>query len=293
MIPPGVVVVGDVMLDVVVRPDEPVAPTSDTPSSVRIGRGGSGANIAVELSLDGLDVTYLGAAGDDAAGRLFVEDLERAGVKATLQLVDASTGVVVAIIAESGQRSMMTDRGANRLLTPEHLQRHLDGSYDHLHVSGYCLLDDATRVGAVAALRSARERGRSTSIDVCSVGPLRRVTSDVFMNAARGATMLFANEEEATTLSGVGNVDDAIGELGLVFSEVMVTRGADGALTRLNGSTTHAPSLSRDVLDTTGAGDAATGAYLAARLKGHDVGVALRAAMEASAAVVKGLGSRG
>jgi sugar/nucleoside kinase (ribokinase family) len=119
------------------------------------------------------------------------------------------------------------------------------------------------------------------------------VTSDVFMSAARGATMLFANEEEATTLSGVGNVDDAIGEIGLVFSEVMVTRGADGALARVNGSTTHAPSLSRDALDTTGAGDAATGAYLAARLKGHDVGVALRAAMEASAAVVKGLGSRG
>jgi sugar/nucleoside kinase (ribokinase family) len=105
--------------------------------------------------------------------------------------------------------------------------------------------------------------------------------------------MLFANEEEATTLSGVDDIDDALEGLGLIFNEVMVTRGADGALARANGSTTHAPSLSRVVLDTTGAGDAATGAYLAARLKGHAVGVALRAAMEASAAVVKGLGSRG
>ena len=44
---PRVVVVGDAMLDVVVRPSASVAPTSDTPSRVRVGRGGAAANLAV------------------------------------------------------------------------------------------------------------------------------------------------------------------------------------------------------------------------------------------------------
>ena len=288
-----VVVIGDVMLDVVVRPNELVALTSDTPSSVRIGCGGSGANIAVELAKADIDVTYVGAAGDDMAGRLCREDLERAGVTTMLQLVNDSTGVVVAIVAESGQRSMMTDRGANRLLSVEHLLATLEGPYDHLHVSGYCLLDDATRDGAVAALRSARDRGRSTSVDVCSVGPLGRVTAGVFAHAVHGTTMLFANEEEAMVLSGVDNVDDALERLSRDFREVMVTLGANGARARVNGTVVEASSLSRDVLDTTGAGDAATGAYLAARLCGQAVAAALFAAMEASATVVRGLGSRG
>lgn len=287
-----VVVIGDLMLDVVVRPNEPVAATSDTPSNVRIGRGGSGANIAVELAHAGLDVTYLGAAGDDAAGRLCIDDLERAGVSTIAQVVDAPTGVVVAIVADDGQRAMMTDRGANRWLSREHLLDHLDQPYDHLHVSGYCLLDDAARDGAVAALRCANDQGRSTSIDVCSVGPLRRVSAEVFVDAARGATILFANEEEAVALSQVDDVRGALGWLGATFGEVMVTRGANGAVARVGDRDFDVPSASRDVLDTTGAGDAATGAYLAARLRGRGVPEALTRAMAASAAVVSKLGSR-
>ena len=69
---PRVVVVGDAMLDVVVRPSASVAPTSDTPSRVRVGRGGAAANLAVAIaSADpGLEVVYVAAVGDDAAGEL-------------------------------------------------------------------------------------------------------------------------------------------------------------------------------------------------------------------------------
>ena len=74
-----VLVVGDAMLDVVVRPLGPLAPTSDTPARVRLGRGGAAANLAVALAAAdaSVQVEYAAAVGDDAAGELFRRELEK------------------------------------------------------------------------------------------------------------------------------------------------------------------------------------------------------------------------
>jgi len=288
-----VIVVGDVMLDVVVKPHGEMAPTSDTPSNIRLSRGGSAANMAVALAEAGHFVTYVGAAGDDAAAQLFSNGLTDAGVHGKLQIGASSTGVVVALVGDDGQRAMLTDRGANSLLSAEHVLLALDEPFDHLHVSGYSLIDDRTRVVGVAALDKARAFGRTTSVDVCSVAPLRVLTPEHFMTSADGVTCLFANEEEAQVLADTTSTDDAVALLAARFNEVVVTRGARGAVARKDGVTFRATSSSDAVVDTTGAGDAATGAYLAVRLGDGSIDEGLAAAMDAASVVVRGLGSRG
>ena len=79
MIVRDVVVVGDVMLDVVVKPLTDMAPTSDTASRVRLSRGGAAANMAEALARAGHHVTYVGACGDDLAAQLFEDALRGAG----------------------------------------------------------------------------------------------------------------------------------------------------------------------------------------------------------------------
>lgn len=281
------------MLDVVVRPTREVAPTSDTPSTVRISRGGAAANLAAALAGFGHDVRYVGAAGDDVSGRTFVEDLTRSGVTCELEFTAASTGVVVAIVAADAERAMLSDRGANRLLTRQHVFEVLGQPVDHLHVSGYTLLDEATRATGVEAIREALGRGISTSVDVCSLAPLLEVTPARFLAASSGSTMIFANEEEAIALSGALDGEGAARMLSGLFSEVVVTLGAKGALARRDAQTFRRTSISDDVLDTTGAGDAATGAYLAARLMDQSIDDALKHAMEAASRVVRVLGSLG
>jgi ribokinase len=288
-----VVIIGDVMLDVVVKRTLPLARTSDTPARVRISRGGSGANLAVALGDVGHHVVYVGACGDDAPRQIFEGELATGGVSAHLQVTSTATGVVVALVDEDGQRAMLTDRGANPLLTELFVMRQLNEPFDHLHVSGYTLLDSATRDIGSAALRFARETGRTSSVDVCSVGPLVEVTPEIFLEAARESNMLFANEEEALVLSRRGGVDDAIATLCEAFDEVVVTRGPSGAVASCGEERASALSQGKDVIDTTGAGDAATGAYLGARLSGASLGAALELAMAASAHVVRGLGARG
>ena len=293
MSPQRLVVIGDVMIDVVVRPLGPVAPTSDTASEVQLSRGGSGANIAVAAAALGCDVAYVGAAGDDAGGRHFIEDLARAGVVAQIDFTASSTGVVVALVALDGQRAMLTDRGANRLLSLDHVTNCLAAPFDHLHVSGYILLDAATRAIGVAALAEARRRGITTSVDVCSVAPLREMSVMTFFAATADVTWLFANEEEALSLSEADDVESALERLAHVFSEVVVTRGPLGAVVRAGTECFSARSASGEIVDTTGAGDAATGAYLALRLEGSSIVDSLEAAMQSAATVVRGLGASG
>lgn len=286
-----VVVVGDVMLDVVVRRLAPLAPTSDTPSSIRVARGGSGASLAIAVATTGHDVIYVGAAGRDGAATIVADALRTANVTAQLEPVDAATGTVVALVGDDGQRAMLTDRGANSLLSESFVLGRLAVPFDHLHVSGYLLLDPSTRAIGVAAMALAKERGRSTSVDVCSVAPLRDVTPEVFLDAAEGATQLFANEEEALVLTSTTSVEEALAVLVTRFNEVVITLGSQGAVGAAGNARTRVAAIDATVLDTTGAGDAATGTYLGARLNGDDVSAALSKAMAASARVVGELGA--
>jgi sugar/nucleoside kinase (ribokinase family) len=288
-----VVVVGDVMLDVVVKPLTDVAPTSDTASRVRVSRGGAAANMAEALARARHHVTFVGACGDDLVARLFEDSLRTAAIDVALERIETTSGVVVAVVDAEGQRAMMTDRGANSMLGLAHVRRQLDRPFDHLHVSGYTLLDPSTTEVGRSALARAHELGRSTSVDVCSVAPLVEMSPSGFLRAAVDADTLFANEEEALTLSGEAGVAAALDRLAHHFNEVVITRGERGARARRDGVDYEVSSTSEDVVDTTGAGDAATGAYLAIRLGGGTIDQALETAMSAASFVVRGLGSRG
>ena len=293
MIVRNVIVIGDVMLDVTVKPMDHIAPTSDTPSRVRLNRGGAAANMAEALARSGHHVTYVGACGDDLASQLFEDTLRRVGVDVALERTETTTGVVVAVVDAAGQRAMLTDRGANSKLGIEHVKQQLERPFDHLHVSGYTLLDPRTIDVGRIALVAAQELGRSTSVDVCSAAPLVAMSPALFLEAARGASMLFANEEEALVLTSCAEVVEAVHRLSLDFDEVIVTLGEHGARARRDGVDYSVTSSSADVIDTTGAGDAATGAYLAVRLRDGSVDDALDEAMMIASEVVEGLGSRG
>ena len=280
------------MLDVVVRPEEPLVARSDTPSRVRFSRGGSAANMAVALAAHH-EVMFVGVVGNDEPGEMFIRELEAAGVRAQVQVAEGATGVVVAVVDDEGQRAMMTDRGVNLLLCMESVEAALDRPFDHLHVSGYTILESATRDLASSALDMARTRGASTSVDACSAGPLVKLGASAFLRAAGGITMLFANEEESLLLSNSPDVAAAGVALAQAGDEVVITRGRHGAIVVRGDHVWAQPARDVEVVDTTGAGDAATGGYLSTRLSGLDCEGALMLAMESASNVVRGLGARG
>src|SRR6202046_4786419 len=171
-----IVVIGDLMTDPVAHATLPLARASDTPAKVTTHGGGSGANVAAWLGADGADVAFIGRRGADIAGRNRDMELMGYGVDARLVMdPERPTGTCVVMVTHKGERTMLSDPGANAALSPDDLPHDLFIPGAHLHVSGYTLLSDGSRAAALAALDFAGQVGMSTSVDGASAAPLERV----------------------------------------------------------------------------------------------------------------------
>ncbi len=289
--------VGDVMSDVVVRPLGPVVEASDTASSIVFAPGGSATSQAVWLARAGVEVHLVAAVGDDAQADAAERSVVAARVRPHFVHVQGrSTGAVVSLVDANGERSMLTDRGANLALSPADLPEELFVDGAHLHLSGYVLLDPETRPAGLAALAMAHSRAMTRSVDACSAAPIARVGAATFLGWTAGVDLLCSNREEAVVLASVGSDADPVevaGRLCRDVREVVLTLGAGGALwLRAGGEAVASPGSDVTVVDTTGAGDAFTGTFLACWLDGADPADALRHGTEVASGVVAKLGAR-
>jgi sugar/nucleoside kinase (ribokinase family) len=280
----GIVVLGDVMVDVVTRLSVPLAPGSDAPAVIRFHGGGSAANTAAWLAQAGAEPVLVGRVGDDERGRGARDELRAAGIDALLVAdPDLPTGTCVVIVGPDGERTMAPDAGANDGLSDADLSDDVLGAAGHLHVAGYALLRPGSRPAARAAISRALEHGMPVSVDPSSAALL----SPEFLDHAAGAGLLLPNADEARMLSGEGDPERAARALATRFGEVVVTLGPDGALWTDGRESVRADAVPvKAAVDSTGAGDAFAAGLLAARLEGADPAGALSAGARLAAEAV-------
>ena len=260
------VVFGDLMIDVVARAEGPLARGSDTPASVTLQGGGSGANVAAWAAALGTPVCFACRVGDDLPGRRAVDTLLEAGVKVHAAIDrERPTGTCVVLVEPDGERTMLPDPGAND--APVQVPDSWLEPGRHLHVVGYALLRDGARPGALAAIERAQAAGMTVSVDPSSWALIRP-------DAIPPVDLLLPNEREA----------EVLGEHG----DMVVKLGAQGA----RWGDVHVPAEPVEVVDTTGAGDAFAAGLLGARVKGAGRREALEAGCAAAARVVAKVGAR-
>jgi ribokinase len=285
-----IVVLGDVMVDVVVRLSGPLVPGSDAPAVIRFHGGGSAANTAAWLAAASADPVLVGRVGDDERGRGARDELRMAGVDARLAAdPELPTGTCVVIVGPDGERTMAPDAGANDALSDADLPDGLLGSGGHLHVAGYALLRAGSRPAARSAISRALESGMTVSVDPSSAALL----SPSFLDDAEGAGLLLPNADEAQALSGEPDPERGARALAQRFGELVVTLGADGALWTDGRETVRDQAVPVEVaVDSTGAGDAFAAGLLTARLDGAAPAEALAAGCRLAAEAVARPGGR-
>jgi ribokinase len=133
-----VVTLGDVLLDVIVRLDEPLATGADANAATQTGAGGQAANVAAWVVALGAEARCVARRGEDQAGAWLAAELTARGVE-LVGPVAGRNGVVVSIVGPDGERTMASDRGTATLLGPADLE---PGWFacDCLHISGYALV---------------------------------------------------------------------------------------------------------------------------------------------------------
>jgi sugar/nucleoside kinase (ribokinase family) len=290
----GLLVVGDVVTDVVARHVSPLVHGTDTAARISTLPGGAGANAACWAARSGCrDVRLVARVGADSAA-WHENVLRRAGVRPLLVDDGAPTATVVALVDSTAERTFLTDSGAVLRLSPaDWLPSLLDG-IAHLHLSGYLLFAATSRATALLALREARRRHIPASVDPASAGFLAELGVDRFLTAVEGVELLLPNADEARLLTGLPEPADAAAKLSLMFPQVVVTLGEEGALLAAGGTVTgRVPAVPvRAAVDSTGAGDAFTGGFLAARLAGADGATAAAAGCRSGAEAVATVGGR-
>lgn len=274
-----VLVVGDVALDILVTPAAHVVPGADVPARIRTRPGGAGANTAAWLARLGAEVTVAARVGDDAAGRAAVADLTASGITPHVAVdADAPTATVVALLADD-DRTLLSDRGAAARLQSGDLPD-LTG-LDHLHLSGYVLLDASSRPAGLAALAAARAAGCTISVDPQAAPAL----TSAFLHDVAGIDLLLPNADELAALGGTEAVLDRVGA-------IASTAGAGGAswADARGRRSVAAPQV--EIVDVTGAGDAFDAGVLVSWRQGADPTSVLTAGCAAAAAAVGRLGAR-
>ncbi|QCX75885.1 2-dehydro-3-deoxygluconokinase [Streptomyces sp. YIM 121038] len=295
--PQGLLVVGDVVTDIVARHRTALTPGTDTEAAIRTVPGGAGANVACWAACWGhRDVRFLGRVGADAAA-WHEENLTRAAVLPHLVVdPDAPTGTVISLVDAGGgtaERTFLTDSGASLRLAPADWAPELLDGVGWLHLSGYLFFADASRAAARAALGAARARGVTVSVDPASAGFLARHGPDRFLAWCGSVDVLLPSRDEAELLTGLPRGADAARALSRRFPTVVVKSGRAGALAARDGEVrVRVPAERVEARDSTGAGDAFTGAFIASRLAGAKLCDAVAEGCGAGARAVSRVGAR-
>lgn len=279
-----VAVVGHVMVDVAVEAGA-LRRGGDVPGAVGVRSGGTAANAAAWAAAAGAKVRLYGRVGDDPAGRLVRDALAERGVDCALAVDPRAPTGSMLIVHERGERSMVSDPGANARLSPDDLPPRIDAGA--VLVSGYLLFDPSSEPAGAAALE--RADSGLIAVEAASWPPLEAYGAERFLAATKRATLLLANDREASVLAAGGEGERAARMLADRYQTVCVKLGARGAVLVSGDNVHHAPARPAREVDPTGSGDAFDGVLLAALVRGGGIA---EAAAEAAAAGARAAASR-
>ena len=294
----GIVVVGSLNADLTIYCDRLPKPGETVHGNgFAVNPGGKSANQAVAASKLGAPVSLVGAVGDDANGSMLLDSTANTGVDVTrVRRSDAATGVAVISVDASGENSIIISAGANGTLTPADVRAAADAINSAAVV---CLCLEVAIDTVIAAAQAGHDAGATVILNLSPYAEVPEILADL-------TDVLLVNAHEASLfLGGEADVPDADAEaeawepVRSQFADrglrrVLVTLGAHGSVVLDSLARGTQDQITRiaptrvSAVDTTGAGDAFTGA-IAARLAAGDslAGAASFASVAAALAATK------
>lgn len=257
--------------------------------SYRLTPGGKGANQALAAALAGATTEFIGAVGNDSHAQIALGQLAEAGVVLDRVVhLDDATGVAIISVDAHAENSIAVISGANSQMDAEKVNAVGD-------ISGVLVLQgEIPPSGIYAAIDKAH------GPVVFNLAPVIELERDYLLRA----NPLVANEHEAALILAQLQGTDELStepekviarqlcELG--FESVVITLGGEGCLvaTRSDAEIVEIAAQKVKAVDTTGAGDAFTGALAARLAQGDSLVEAAKFSGRFAAATVKHHGAQ-
>ena len=258
--------------------------------------GGKGANQAVAARLAGAHVTFVARVGGDTIGDEMLAGFRKKGIVVDFIARDGGqpSGVAIIMVDSEGENTIAVCSGANLQLTAEDVE----AAEKPLAAADVLICQLESPLATVhRALALAREHGVATILNPAPAHPLATATGELATLLSK-VDLLTPNETEAEALTGLPVTDmEEAKEAGRRLLQagagnVVFTLGSNGALLVGPAGAQHFPALPVQPLDSTGAGDAFSGALAARLAMGADLEEGIRFANAAAALSVTRLGAQ-
>jgi len=247
--------------------------------------GGPAANATVAAAAFGMKAAFVGTVGDDADGRMILEDFARQGVDAGGVKVrpGASSAIAYLWIEENtGARSCAWTREGLDELSADEVDLEMVRRAKILHVDGH------NPLAAIAAAKAAKAAGVIVSYDAGTV-------RDGMEELMALADMLICSAEFARKVSGENDAEAAVRKLHAKYRPAVcgATMGADGSVCFDGEAMVRCPAFRVEkVVDTTGCGDLFHAGFAARYLETRDLAECQRFGAATSALKCRGVGGR-
>jgi sugar/nucleoside kinase (ribokinase family) len=288
--PIGILVSGNVVLDMVVRPvDQVTWGITQWVESIEHHLGGNGGNTSATIGALGGHARLLGRIGTDANGDACRARLASCNVDLSeLQVGDTPTATSIVLVQSGGARTFLHLPGASLdvfasgiSFEPERI-----AGCGHYHLANLYALPHLRALSA-ETLRAAHAVGLTTSLDTAwdSRGEWMKLLEPCLQHL----DVLFVNEDEARMLSGS---DDPVKNAEWFQVPLFVMKlGARGCFVSTKDGNAQIGGYAVKTVDTTGAGDCFAGAFLTALAHGMHPFEAGQVANAVGALTVERMGS--
>jgi sugar/nucleoside kinase (ribokinase family) len=253
--------------------------------------GGSVANSIVGLSQLGNKVGFIGKVSDDDLGQKYENGLKKENVDYFYSKKEETlpTGTCLILITPDSERTMCTYLGTAGKINENDVDIDAIKNSEITLLEGYLWDEGEPKSAFDKAIKNSNKVAMSLSDLFC----VERHKPH-FLNLVKNKLdIIFANEQEITSLIDAKNFDEVISFAKQLKKITIITRGEKGSIAINKNDVTECESKKNlNIVDLTGAGDLFAAGFLHGHINNLTINESLKKGTEMSSKIIQKIGAR-
>ncbi|CAN0170595.1 unnamed protein product, partial [Chrysoparadoxa australica] len=190
------------------------------------------------------------------------------------------------MVSGDAERTMNTFLGITANFSSEEISESALSNAEYLFIEGYLVSSETGRAAMSAAKKMAEQNDVKVSLTFSDPSMVKYFKKEMEEVVGASVDLLFCNEEEAMLFTGKDNIEEARTELKKAAKKFVITQGKNGAMIYDGDTFIDIEPYPVKAVDTTGAGDMFSGAFLYGITHGNTFASAAKLARKSASDIV-------